>query len=43
MVRGVGVVGAHHHSQGVGLEGDLRRGAAADLAVDVEVHGWIGV
>jgi hypothetical protein len=39
----VGKVGAHHHPQRVGLEGDLRRGAAADFAVDVGVHGQIGV
>ena len=39
----VGEVGAHHHPQRVGLERDLRWGAAADLAVDVEVQGRIGV
>jgi hypothetical protein len=39
----VGEVGAHHHPQRVGLERDLRRGAAADLAVDVEVQGRIGL
>jgi hypothetical protein len=39
----VGEVGAHHHPQRVGLEGDLRRGAAADLAVDIEIQGRIGV
>ena len=40
---GVGEVGAHHHPQRVGLESDLGRGVAADLAVDVEFHGRIGL
>jgi hypothetical protein len=40
---GVREVGAHHHPQRVGLESDLGRGVAADLAVDVELHGRIGL